>query len=167
MLRSHNICEFASESEELTGFLHRAFDKVMAEIKGKSSLSHKKATLSDVNDLQIPPCIKTRGRPKNRLGSNLEKKISNATKKKKKTAPSELNLLDGGSIIQSSSNLYNAPDMNYPREDYRSFNENLQQRLERAADGFESLIALDDMRTIFVPEVVNLFLHFNRKELVT
>ncbi|QHN95408.1 Protein FAR-RED ELONGATED HYPOCOTYL [Arachis hypogaea] len=32
MLRSHNICEFASESEELTGFLHRAFDKVMAEM---------------------------------------------------------------------------------------------------------------------------------------
>ncbi|RYQ91694.1 hypothetical protein Ahy_B09g097686 [Arachis hypogaea] len=33
----------------------------------------------------------------------------------------ELNLLDGGSTIQSSSSLYNAPDMNYPREDYRSF----------------------------------------------
>ncbi|RYR74518.1 hypothetical protein Ahy_A02g009256 [Arachis hypogaea] len=59
VFRSHNICEFASESEELTGILHRAFDK--------------------------------------------------------------LNFLDSRSSIQSSSTLYNAPDMNYPREDYTSF----------------------------------------------
>ncbi|RYR34456.1 hypothetical protein Ahy_A10g049360 isoform A [Arachis hypogaea] len=125
---SHNICEFASESEELNGILHRAFNKVMAEMqeyqersKGKSSLSHEEVTLSDMNDLQSPPRVKTRGWSKNRLGSNLEKKISNATKKKKKTAPSELNLLDYGSMIQSSSSLYNAPDMNYLREDYTIF----------------------------------------------
>ncbi|RYR08374.1 hypothetical protein Ahy_B05g076032 [Arachis hypogaea] len=30
---SHNICEFASESEELTGILHRAFDKITAEMQ--------------------------------------------------------------------------------------------------------------------------------------
>ncbi|RYR34010.1 hypothetical protein Ahy_A10g048723 [Arachis hypogaea] len=126
---SHNICKFASEFEELTEILHRAFDKVMAEMqeyqersKGKSSLSHEEATLSDVNDLQSPPCVKTRGGLKNRLGSNLERKISNATKKKKKTAPSKLNLLDGRSNIQSSYNLYNALDMNYPRHDYTCFN---------------------------------------------
>ncbi|RYR04746.1 hypothetical protein Ahy_B06g084523 [Arachis hypogaea] len=29
----HNICEFVSESEELTGTLHRAFDNVMAEMQ--------------------------------------------------------------------------------------------------------------------------------------
>ncbi|RYR25236.1 hypothetical protein Ahy_B02g058896 [Arachis hypogaea] len=128
LFRSYNICEFASESEELTGILHRAFDKVMAETqeyqersKEKSLLSHEEVTLSEVNDLQIPPRVKTRGRPKNRLGSNLEKKISNATKKKKKTAPSELNLLDCGSSIQSSSTLYDALDMHFPRENYRSF----------------------------------------------
>ncbi|RYR09348.1 hypothetical protein Ahy_B05g077632 [Arachis hypogaea] len=128
VFRSHNICEFASESEELNKILHRAFDKVMAEMqeyqeksKEKSSLSHEETTLSDMNDLQIPPHVKTRGRPKNRLGPNLEKKISNATKKKKKIAPIELNLLDCGSTIQSSSSLYNAPDINFPREDYRSF----------------------------------------------
>ncbi|RYQ96810.1 hypothetical protein Ahy_B08g092691 [Arachis hypogaea] len=100
MFRSHNICEFASESEELTRILHRAFDKVMAKMeeyqeksKGKSLLTHKEATLSNVNDLQSPPRVKTRGRPKNRLGSNLKKKkISNAMKKKKKTAPSEVKL---------------------------------------------------------------------------
>ncbi|QHO31044.1 Protein FAR-RED ELONGATED HYPOCOTYL [Arachis hypogaea] len=81
VFRSHNICEFASEYEELTGILHRAFDKVMAEMeeyqerrKGKSLLTHEETTLSNVNDLQSPPRIKTRGRPKNRLGSNLVKK---------------------------------------------------------------------------------------------
>ncbi|KAL4305539.1 hypothetical protein AHAS_Ahas16G0088400 [Arachis hypogaea] len=61
--------------------------------KEKSLLSHKEATLSDVNDLQSPPCVETRDRPKNRLGSNLKKEISNATKKKKKTAPSEVKLI--------------------------------------------------------------------------
>ncbi|RYR15965.1 hypothetical protein Ahy_B04g072934 isoform B [Arachis hypogaea] len=76
---------------------------------------------------------------KNRLGSNLEKKISNATKKKKKIAPRKLNLLDARSSIQSSSTPYNAPDMNYPREDYT--------RLERAADGFGSLITSDSQIT--------------------
>ncbi|RYR12134.1 hypothetical protein Ahy_B04g069673 [Arachis hypogaea] len=125
---SHNICKFASEFEELTRILHRAFDNVMAEMqeyqarsKGKSLLYHKKATLSDVNDLQSPPRVRTRGRPKNRLESNLEKNVSNATKKKKKLAPSELNFLDSGSTIQSRSSLYNAQNMNYPGEDYRSF----------------------------------------------
>ncbi|RYR78309.1 hypothetical protein Ahy_A01g003064 [Arachis hypogaea] len=78
---SHNICEFASESEELTEILHREFDKVMVEMeeyqgrsKGKSLLNHEEETLSNVNDLQSPPRVKTRGWPKNRLGSNLEKR---------------------------------------------------------------------------------------------
>ncbi|RYQ84802.1 hypothetical protein Ahy_B10g104277 [Arachis hypogaea] len=31
--RSHNICEFASESKEMTGILHRAFDNVMTEMQ--------------------------------------------------------------------------------------------------------------------------------------
>ncbi|RYR33364.1 hypothetical protein Ahy_A10g047947 isoform A [Arachis hypogaea] len=74
-----------------------------AKSKGKSLLSHEDATLSDVNDLQNPP------------------HIANTMKKKKKPALSELNLLDGELIIQSSSNLYDVHDMNYPREDYRSF----------------------------------------------
>ncbi|XP_072066605.1 protein FAR1-RELATED SEQUENCE 6-like [Arachis hypogaea] len=58
VFRSHNIYEFVSESKELTGILHRTFDNVMAEMqeyqarsKGKSSLSHEEAMLSDVNDL--------------------------------------------------------------------------------------------------------------------
>ncbi|XP_057760221.1 protein FAR-RED IMPAIRED RESPONSE 1-like [Arachis stenosperma] len=97
VFRSHNICEFDSECEELTGILYRAFDKVMAEMeeyqersKRKSLLTHEEVTLSNVNDLQSPPRVKTRGQPKNKLGSNLEKKISNSMKKKKKTTPSEI-----------------------------------------------------------------------------
>ncbi|RYR49385.1 hypothetical protein Ahy_A07g035869 [Arachis hypogaea] len=98
--------EIVGQFEELTRILHRVFDNVMAEMQeyqaksnGKSLFSHEEATLSNVNDLQSPPHVRTRGHPKNRLRSNLEKKISNATKKKKKPAPSELNLLDGGSTI--------------------------------------------------------------------
>ncbi|RYR58308.1 hypothetical protein Ahy_A05g023987 [Arachis hypogaea] len=33
MFRSQNICEFASESEELTAILHRAYDSVMVEME--------------------------------------------------------------------------------------------------------------------------------------
>ncbi|QHN85955.1 Transposon protein [Arachis hypogaea] len=51
VFRSHNICEFASESEELIGILHRKFDNVMAKMqeyqersKGKNLLSHEEAT---------------------------------------------------------------------------------------------------------------------------
>ncbi|RYQ85180.1 hypothetical protein Ahy_B10g104671 [Arachis hypogaea] len=120
VFRSHNIYEFVSEFEKLTGILHRIFDNVIAEMqeyqvksKDKSSLSHEDATLNFVNDLQSPPCVRTTGRPENRLGSNIEKKIAN------------MNLLDGGSLIQSSSSIYHAHDMNYPGEDmthyYRSF----------------------------------------------
>ncbi|RYR25892.1 hypothetical protein Ahy_B02g059916 [Arachis hypogaea] len=62
-----------------------------------------------------------------------------------------LNLLDSASLIQSSSTLYNVPDMNYPREDCT--------RLERAAEGFDSLIALDFLITCFLI----LFISCNRR----
>ncbi|KAL4381604.1 hypothetical protein AHAS_Ahas04G0150100 [Arachis hypogaea] len=50
--------------------------------KEKSSLSHEEGTLSDVNDLQSPPRVKTRGRPKNKLGSNLKKDLKCHEEKK-------------------------------------------------------------------------------------
>ncbi|RYR07911.1 hypothetical protein Ahy_B05g075409 [Arachis hypogaea] len=100
VFRSQNICEFASESEELTAILHRAYDNVMAEMealkakrKGTSSLSHEDANLESVNELQSPPRIRTRGRPKNRLGSKLEKQIANGTKKKKTKVLSEVKVM--------------------------------------------------------------------------
>ncbi|RYR25239.1 hypothetical protein Ahy_B02g058904 [Arachis hypogaea] len=114
VFRSHNICEFVSESEELTKILHRSFDKVMAEMeeyqrrrKGKSLLTHEEATLSNVNDLQSPLRVKTRGRPKNRLGSKLKKKDLKCYEEKEKDSSKR----DSGSSIQSSSTLYNTPDM--------------------------------------------------------
>ncbi|RYR34937.1 hypothetical protein Ahy_A10g049997 [Arachis hypogaea] len=80
IFRSQNICEFASESEELTAMLHRAYDTVMVEMeelkakrKGTSSLSHEDANLESVNELQSPPRIRTRRRPKNRRISKLDK----------------------------------------------------------------------------------------------
>ncbi|RYR08522.1 hypothetical protein Ahy_B05g076256 [Arachis hypogaea] len=67
--------KWLSEFVELIEILHQTFDNVMAEMqeyqvksKSKCSLSHEDATLNDVNDLQSPPRVRTRERPKNRLG---------------------------------------------------------------------------------------------------
>ncbi|RYQ94767.1 hypothetical protein Ahy_B08g089695 [Arachis hypogaea] len=119
VFRSQNICEFASESEELTAILHRAYDNVMAEMKALkakrkgTSLSHEDANLESVNELQSPPRIRTRGRPKNRLGSKLEKQIANGTKKKKTKVLSEINLFDAASAAHSNSSQYQGHVMNY------------------------------------------------------
>ncbi|RYR30177.1 hypothetical protein Ahy_B01g055004 [Arachis hypogaea] len=120
VFRSQNICEFASESEELTAILHRAYDNVMVEMealkakrKGTSSLSHEDANLESVNELQSPPRIRTRGRPKNRLGSKLEKQIANATKKKKTKVLSEINLFDAASAAHSNCSQYQGHVMSY------------------------------------------------------
>ncbi|QHO46900.1 Protein FAR-RED ELONGATED HYPOCOTYL [Arachis hypogaea] len=120
VFRSQNICEFASESEELTAILHRAYDNVMAEMealkakrKGTSSLSHEDANLESINELQSPPRIRTRGRPKNRLGSKLEKQIANATKKKKTKVLSEINLFDAASAAHSNCSQYQGHVINY------------------------------------------------------
>ncbi|RYR68479.1 hypothetical protein Ahy_A03g014971 [Arachis hypogaea] len=119
VFRSQNICEFASESKELTAILHHAYDNVMAEMeslkakrKGTSSLSHEDANLESVNELQSPPRIRTRGRPKNRLGSKLDKQIANATKKKKTKVLSEINLFDAASAVHSNSSQYQGHIMN-------------------------------------------------------
>ncbi|RYR40340.1 hypothetical protein Ahy_A09g046072 [Arachis hypogaea] len=100
VFRSQNICEFVSESEELTTILHCAYDKVVVEMeelkvkrKGTCSLSHEDANLKSVNELQSPPRVRTRGRPKNRQGSKLDKQIANASKKKKTKALSEIKVM--------------------------------------------------------------------------
>ncbi|QHO49921.1 Transposon protein [Arachis hypogaea] len=120
VFRSQNIFKFASESEELTAILHRAYDNVMVEMeslkakrKGTSSLSHEDANLKSINELQSPPRIRTRGRPKNRLGSKLDKQIANATKKKKTKGLNELNLFDAASVVHSNSSPYQGRVMNY------------------------------------------------------
>ncbi|RYR13123.1 hypothetical protein Ahy_B04g070282 isoform D [Arachis hypogaea] len=45
VFRSHNICEFASESKELTRILHRAFDKVMAEMEEYQERSKRRSLI--------------------------------------------------------------------------------------------------------------------------
>ncbi|RYR25954.1 hypothetical protein Ahy_B02g060010 [Arachis hypogaea] len=117
------------KSEELIGILHWAFDNVMAEMqeyqaksKGKILLSHEDATLSDVNDLQFfPQAIPITN------WDQIWKKDHKCNKEKEKATSKRgnidlllirekfvyLNLLDGGSIIQSSSSLYDAQDINY------------------------------------------------------
>ncbi|QHO06397.1 Protein FAR1-RELATED SEQUENCE [Arachis hypogaea] len=110
----------AKKQEELTAILHRAYDNVIAEMeslkakrKGTSSLSHEDANLESVNELQSPSRIRTRGRPKNRLGSKLDKQITNATKKKKTKVLSEINLFDAASVVHSNSSQYQGHVMNY------------------------------------------------------
>ncbi|RYQ84721.1 hypothetical protein Ahy_B10g104194 [Arachis hypogaea] len=106
--------------EELTVILHRTYDTVMTEMqeykaksKEKCLLSYKDASLEDINELQSAPRVRIRGHPKNRLGLNTEKQIANTLKKKKKKAPSELNLLDGKLVVQLNFNLYYGQIMNY------------------------------------------------------
>ncbi|RYR02165.1 hypothetical protein Ahy_B06g080991 isoform A [Arachis hypogaea] len=108
------------ESEELAANLHRVYDKVMVEIeelkvkrKGTCSLSHEDANLESVNELQSPPRIRTKGRPKNRLGSKLDKQIANASKKKKTKDLNELNLFDAASVVHPNSSQYQGRVMNY------------------------------------------------------
>ncbi|RYR78434.1 hypothetical protein Ahy_A01g003246 [Arachis hypogaea] len=101
------------------------------------------ATLSDVNDLQNPPRVKTRGRPKNRLGSNL-------------------NLLDGEPTIQPTSSFYNAPDMNYPgKEGSRWLRESYCFTCPNDLVSHFVQFVEDNVCTIFKPKSINLFLHFN------
>ncbi|RYR49494.1 hypothetical protein Ahy_A07g036005 isoform B [Arachis hypogaea] len=81
-------------------------EELKAKRKGTFSLSHENANLKSVNEFQSPPRIRTRGCPKNRLGSKLDKQIKNASKKKKTKASNELNLFDAGSVVHSNSSQY-------------------------------------------------------------
>ncbi|RYR24663.1 hypothetical protein Ahy_B02g058174 [Arachis hypogaea] len=120
VFRSQNICEFASKFKKMTAILFRAYDKVMVEMeelkgkrKGTYLLFHEDANLESINELQSRPRVRTRGHPKNRLGSKLDKHISNPSKKKKTKALSELNLFDAASLVQPNSSQYHGHVMNY------------------------------------------------------
>ncbi|RYR01254.1 hypothetical protein Ahy_B06g080125 [Arachis hypogaea] len=120
VFQSQNICEFASKSEDLTTILHCAYDNIMVEMqeykansKRKYSLSHEDVSLEDINELQSPPWVRTKGRPKNRLRSNTQKQIANAAKKKKKKVLTELNIFYDGSVVQSNFSHYHGHIMNY------------------------------------------------------
>ncbi|RYR35290.1 hypothetical protein Ahy_A10g050447 [Arachis hypogaea] len=82
------------EFEELTQVLHRAFNNVLAEMQEYQA--RKKFVISrrsDIERCERPPKLATcenKRSPQEQTGIKLEKKISNATKKKKKLAPSEV-----------------------------------------------------------------------------
>ncbi|RYR04376.1 hypothetical protein Ahy_B06g084094 [Arachis hypogaea] len=118
--RSKRFDKLVFQSEELTVILHHAYDKIMVEMeelkakrKETCSLSHEDANLESVNELQSPPRVRTRGRPKNRLGSKLDKQIANASKKKKTKDLNELNLFDAASVVHPNSSQYQGRVMNY------------------------------------------------------
>ncbi|RYR68185.1 hypothetical protein Ahy_A03g014667 [Arachis hypogaea] len=107
-------------TRELTAILHRAYGNIMVEMgelkakrKGTCLLSHEDANLESINELQSPPRVRTRGRPKNRLGSKLDKQIENVSKKKKTKALNELNLFDAVSVVYPNSSQYQGHVMNY------------------------------------------------------
>ncbi|RYR54197.1 hypothetical protein Ahy_A06g029467 [Arachis hypogaea] len=109
----------SSHDEPLMELRSKRFDQLVfqmeslkAKRKGTSSLSNEDANLESVNELQSPPRIRTRGRPKNRLGSKLDKQIANATKKKKTKVLSEINLFDAASVVHSNSSQYQGHVMN-------------------------------------------------------
>ncbi|MED6139210.1 hypothetical protein PIB30_081732 [Stylosanthes scabra] len=79
--RSYISAEEASEFEVLTAKYHLALDKLDAEmkefkakLKENPTIIHEDGSLSEINDLQSPPHVRSRGRPKKRLGSNTDKK---------------------------------------------------------------------------------------------
>ncbi|MED6175849.1 hypothetical protein PIB30_082171 [Stylosanthes scabra] len=90
-----DACQEGSVSKELTTILHCGLDKIFKDFqeykenekdkaneKGKTIISHEDCSISDINELQSPEHVRSRGRPRKRLGSNLEKRIANEINKK-------------------------------------------------------------------------------------
>ncbi|MED6202620.1 hypothetical protein PIB30_107345, partial [Stylosanthes scabra] len=88
-------CQVGSKSEGRTAIVHRGLDRIFSELqeydeeekenakeKRKTTILHEDCTLNDINDLQSPQHVRSKGRPRKRLGSNLEKKIANEINKK-------------------------------------------------------------------------------------
>ncbi|RYR03861.1 hypothetical protein Ahy_B06g083251 [Arachis hypogaea] len=108
---SKRFDDLVFQSEELTAFLHRAYDNAMVEMqeykvksKEKCSLSHEDAFLEDINDLQSPPRMRTRGH---------YKCFKEKENKSSKRGKSDLNIFYGGSVVQSNSSQYHRHAMNY------------------------------------------------------
>ncbi|MED6147139.1 hypothetical protein PIB30_041243 [Stylosanthes scabra] len=84
-------CEDASGSDVLTAMVHSAYDKLEADMKEykrnsevECIVKHDDGSVKLLAKLQTPKPIRSRGRPKKRLGSALDKKIANKKKKKEK-----------------------------------------------------------------------------------
>ncbi|MED6162910.1 hypothetical protein PIB30_074970 [Stylosanthes scabra] len=83
--------EDASGNDVLTAMVHSAYDKLEADMKEykrnsevECTVRHNDGSMKLLTELQTPKPIRSRGRPKKRLGSALDKKIANKKKKKEK-----------------------------------------------------------------------------------
>ncbi|MED6163115.1 hypothetical protein PIB30_076724 [Stylosanthes scabra] len=98
--RGIQMSEFGCESKGLAVILHRAYDKAyeeMFDFKAKekevqTSVTHHEGSLDGMDDLQSPTHVRSKGRPRKRLGSTLEKQIASSSNKKKRKALSEVNV---------------------------------------------------------------------------
>ncbi|MED6133643.1 hypothetical protein PIB30_030038 [Stylosanthes scabra] len=83
--RCFEACQVGSTSNGRIAIVHRGLDRIFSELdeykeeekeqaneKGRTTISHEDCTESDINDLQRPQHMRSRGRPRKRLGSNLE-----------------------------------------------------------------------------------------------
>ncbi|MED6116154.1 hypothetical protein PIB30_097542, partial [Stylosanthes scabra] len=57
-------------------------EKEQVKERGTTTISHEDFSPNEINNLQSPQHVRSRGCPRKRLGSNLEKKIANQTKRK-------------------------------------------------------------------------------------
>ncbi|MED6199609.1 hypothetical protein PIB30_077492 [Stylosanthes scabra] len=79
--RAKRYNEETSKFKVLTAKYHLGLDKLDAEmkefkakLKENPGIIHEDSSLSEINDLQSPPHVRSRGHPKKRLGSNTDKK---------------------------------------------------------------------------------------------
>ncbi|MED6114751.1 hypothetical protein PIB30_083521 [Stylosanthes scabra] len=95
--RSFEACQVGSKSKGRTEIVHCGLDRIFSELqeyeeeekkqakeRGKTTISHEGCSPNEINDLQSPQRVRSRGRPRKRSGSNLEKKIANQTKRKQR-----------------------------------------------------------------------------------
>ncbi|MED6155765.1 hypothetical protein PIB30_008001 [Stylosanthes scabra] len=91
--RCFEACQVGLASNGRIAIVHRGLDRIFNELKqykeeekeqdkekGRTTMSHEECTVSDMNDVQSPQHVRSRGRPRKRLGSNLEKKIAKRNK---------------------------------------------------------------------------------------
>ncbi|MED6163341.1 hypothetical protein PIB30_078922 [Stylosanthes scabra] len=96
----------------MAAILHRVYDKAYVEMQkfkakekeGKTIITHEEGSLNEINELQSPARVRSRRRPKKKLGSNLEKQIASAFNKKKRKALSEVTAADENSRLVQSQN---------------------------------------------------------------
>ncbi|MED6218388.1 hypothetical protein PIB30_026351 [Stylosanthes scabra] len=89
----NSIHEEGHLEEEIVdlNFIHEE-GQLEEEKRKLMSVTHQEGSLDRMNDLHSPTRVRSRGRPRKRLGSTLEKEIASSSNKKKRKALSEVNV---------------------------------------------------------------------------